>query len=476
MAAECYRRAAGSNPDRWLTRLRADSLAEPIAPSEAWIDEYRGRLGERLERYRGETRPIDSALLNRSSAEPPMALAYHGRLDRPLKEAWAQLFLDRIPDPGRPPVPPGKPKLGIVVTAGHEGVYDRCFGNVADRLAARGHLDVVLVSTRAGINVLRHLRPSFCGGYLEIPDGIDAAAESIRAAACSVLYYWEVGTDSMNYFLPFFRPAAVQVAGWGWPSTSGNPRVDFFLGSNRIDPLDAHLHHSERIVTIPELPTLYDLGSVPAAASRADLGIPDSSHLYLCVQNMRKLTPEFDRVLATIARADPLARMAVIADERKRITEEWLARVRRDAGDVDERLVVFSRRDRDAYRGLLRAADVVLDSIGYGGGANTAADCAACGAPVVTLRGEFHRGRWQAAVNERHGVPELNAPRETDYVETATRIAGDPAIRGSLRQRIEAAAKDVFESDRPVEQFEAAFLGMISPTVCCYSSAESVAP
>ena len=40
-----------------------------------------------------------------------------------------------------------------------------------------------------------------------------------------LIYFWEVGTDTTNYFLPFCRLAPVQCTGWGWPETSAAPAV-----------------------------------------------------------------------------------------------------------------------------------------------------------------------------------------------------------------------------------------------------------
>jgi hypothetical protein len=36
----------------------------------------------------------------------------------------------------------------------------------------------------------------------------------VRETACDLIYYWKVGTDALNYFLPFGRLAPVQCTGW----------------------------------------------------------------------------------------------------------------------------------------------------------------------------------------------------------------------------------------------------------------------
>lgn len=75
------------------------------------------------------------------------------------------------------------------------------------------------------------------------PNGLKAAVERIRETACDVLYYWEVGSDAMNYFLPFARLAPLQCTSHGSQITTGNPAVDYFFSSSLIEPS----HYTERL-------------------------------------------------------------------------------------------------------------------------------------------------------------------------------------------------------------------------------------
>ena len=97
---------------------------------------------------------------------------------------------------------------------------------------------------------------------------------------------------------------------------------------------------------------------------------------------------------------------------------------------------------------------MVLDTIHYGGGANTVYDAAACGTPTVTLPGPFHRGRWAAAVNDRLRVPEMTAATPSDYVRMAIRAAEDAEFRADVSRRIRAAARQLFEDMRAVADFQ----------------------
>lgn len=73
----------------------------------------------------------------------------------------------------------------------------------------------------------------------------------------------------------------------------------------------------------------------------------------------------------------------------------------------------------------------------------------------MTLPGPFHRGRWQAAVNARLGVPELVAATPEEYVRTAVRVATD---RADLGVRISEAAAATFGDVSVVSAVERFFL------------------
>jgi predicted O-linked N-acetylglucosamine transferase (SPINDLY family) len=457
-AAGHYQALVRRYPERWLRRLRLEALAEVIPPSTDYVDDYRARLADVLARYRGERLALDAAQLHVSAAEPPVALAYHGRDDRPLKEGYAALFAPLIRPLDLPP-PSGPPHVGVVVTHRHEIIYNRCLGALIARLAAGGRLRVSLVSTRAGVNVLRHLRPDFRGEYLTVPERVDEAAAAIAAAGVDVLHFWEVGTDALNYFLPYYRPARVQTATWGWPVTTGTDRVDAFVSSGALEPANGEGHYTEHLVRLPALPAYVERPAAAVVApGRERFGLPADAHLYLCLQNLRKLQPDFDPVLGDVLRADPAGLLVLIAAEQPALTELLLRRLGGAMPDVIGRVRVVPRLPHEEYLGLVALADVVLDPPHYGAGANTATDAAWAAVPVVTRPGEFHRGRWQAAVNGLLSVHELTAGSAADYVRQAVRAGTDAGFRRELAARIAGASAALFEDAAAVRAHEAFFL------------------
>jgi predicted O-linked N-acetylglucosamine transferase (SPINDLY family) len=183
--------------------------------------------------------------------------------------------------------------------------------------------------------------------------------------------------------------------------------------------------------------------------------------LYVCLQNLRKLQPDFATVLGEILRADSAGLLVLLADEQPAITELLLGRLRRTLPDVAGRVLAIARLPREQYLGLVALADVVLDPPHYGGGANTAADAAAAGVPVVTWPGQFHRGRWQGAVNLRLGVPELTVDSVAEYVQQAVRVVADAELRRQFGVQIAAATGSLFEDLAAVAAHESFFMWAI---------------
>ncbi len=448
-------------------KFRRENLIPPIATSRAEVRTHREQLAGVLDRAYQNPPRLDLARLHHTGLEPPMMLAYHAEDARPLLEAYAAVYAPQIEPLNLLPATGTQPRVGVGVTHGHEGVYDRCLGRLVERIAARKQIHVTLVCSPAGANVLRHLRPGFTGDYLAIPTRVDEAALRIRDARFDVLHYWEVGTDATNYFLPYFRPARVQCATWGWPLTTGNSRVDWYVTSALLEPDDAEKHYPERLARLPSLPTCYERPPVPVApanpaARRKALRVDATTPVYLCVQNLRKVHPDFDELLASLLERDRRGRVVLLGDEQPGITEMLITRLRRSLGPDSGRIGVVARQDRANYLRLVSAADVLLDTLHYGSGANTVADAVACGTPLVTLPGKFHRGRWASAVFRQAGLGELVVSSVEAYVETTVRLANDEPSRQAIAKRLQAFGAGWFDDPQPASELEAFWLERVT--------------
>jgi predicted O-linked N-acetylglucosamine transferase (SPINDLY family) len=119
-------------------------------------------------------------------------------------------------------------------------------------------------------------------------------------------------------------------------------------------------------------------------------------------------------------------------------------RFARHIPDVAARIQFVPRLSAAQYRGMSAAADVVLDTLHYSGGANSTYDTLAAGTPLVTLPGPFHRGRYTAAVCRLLGLGECIAATPEDYVRIAVRLASEPDFRAPIRRAIAERRDQLF--------------------------------
>ena len=165
-------------------------------------------------------------------------------------------------------------------------------------------------------------------------------------------------------------------------------------------------------------------------------GVP----LLLCPGTPFKYTPRHDAVLAEIARRIGDCQLVFFAPQTPELVERLRARMARGfaaAGvDFGAAAVFVPWQRRASFLGLMREADVCLDTLGFSG-FNTALQAIECGLPIVGYEGRFLRGRLASGVLRRLGLDALVAASEEAYVEAVVRLAREAAWWGEARERME---------------------------------------
>lgn len=435
--------------------LRVAALCPAVFPDAEAIDRYRAGLGSALDAVRGAALPWDAGDLGVAGSAPPFNLAHHGRCNRRLKAGFAAAFAPARP---RPPAGPadGPPRVGFVVTGRHEGIFLRCAGGVVAHLDPDRFRPVVL-GPAGSLAVLRAAIGRPDAEYLPLPPGLAGAAAALAAARCDLLYFWEVGTDPLNYFLPFARAAPAQCTSWGTPETSGVPAVDCYLSGALIEPPGAQDHYTEELVLLSTLPTYQHPVARPGPpATRAEFGLPEGRTLYACPQRPQKFHPDFDATLAAILRRDPQGLVVGLEDRGGHAAARLRARFATAIPDVADRIVLLPRRSHDGYLRLLSLADVALDTPHYGAG-STAFDILGLGVPLVTLPGALAAGRFALGCYRRMGLFEAVAAAPEHFADLAVRLGADRGYRDDLSARILASSPALFGDLEAVREHERAF-------------------
>ncbi|HTU27716.1 MAG TPA: tetratricopeptide repeat protein [Pirellulales bacterium] len=465
-ARQCFRRAAAARPDRLLLALRVECNGERIFESAEAIDEYRGHLAERLDAIAGAETPaggwqMPAAEMPLPGSQPPTPLVYQGRNDRPLKEQFARLMAGRLPQAELRPRT-GKPRVGFVVTPEHEGVFLRGMAGLLN------HLDParLAVTLFTGPGAQQRVASRITSVDVEravLPRSFAAAVEQLRAGEFDLLYHWEVGTDAMNYFLPLARAAPVQCTSWGWPVTSGLVEIDYFVSSDLVEPAGAEAHYTEKLVRLRRLPLFYTRPDVSlVVADRERFGFGADEHVYFCAQNPRKFHPDFDRLIRGILEADGNGVFALVEANPGFLTEQLRRRFERTLGDVLGRVRFLPRMTKGEFLQAIASADVILDTPHYGGGANTTYETLALGKPLVTLAGEFHRGRYAAGVLGRIGLDDFVTTTPDAYIRLAAALGRDADMRQGWAHKITRSAAVLFEDRGAVGELEDWFLSVIA--------------
>jgi predicted O-linked N-acetylglucosamine transferase (SPINDLY family)/cytochrome c-type biogenesis protein CcmH/NrfG len=294
--------------------------------------------------------------------------------------------------------------------------------------------------------------------FVRLPFDLAEARRLIAAEALDVLFYQDLGMEPVTWLLAFARLAHVQCVSFGHPDTTGIRNVDWWVSSGLFETEDAQAHYSERLHLLQDAGTLayYHRPEDPGPRDRAHYGLPEDARIYLCPQTLFKLHPDFDGLLEGILRGDPQGLVVLLRRDIAHWRAQLEARFAARFPGLLDRVRFLDRLDEDDFNGLLRLADVVLDTPHFNG-MNTTLQAFAMGTPVVTLPTTFQRGRHVLGMYRRMGWTELVASSPERYVALALRLAQDRAFRASAVAEIEARRHRLFEDASVVRQFEAFF-------------------
>lgn len=292
-----------------------------------------------------------------------------------------------------------------------------------------------------------------CDRFRTLESGVDAQAAIVRGDAPDILVLPDVGMHTQSNLFANLRLAPIQCAGWGHPVTTGSRFIEHFISCAEMEPPDAAAHYGEDLVLLPGLGVCYEPPLPAHELRRADFGLAEDAHVYVCPNRLHKILPDHDSLFLDILAADPQAVLVFFAAVAPGQQRAFLGRLQRGmaaAGIPPRRQIkLLPNLPRAQFRSALAVADAMLDTPNFSGG-STALDALAAGLPIVALEGRCMRGRQSAAMLRMVGVQELIAHDAPQYVELALRIARDGDYRRSLAERIANGLPRLFGRDEPV--------------------------
>ncbi|HTN75332.1 MAG TPA: tetratricopeptide repeat protein [Pirellulaceae bacterium] len=445
-AREAFAKAIELRPDKSAWRLRRKLVSPAVLNSSEEIANFQSQLQVELDADEAGHTPITPDDLLAAGIYPPFAINFQGRQTRSIKERIATLVRGQQSLP-KPRVGVGKPRIGFVVTSGHEGLFCRCTGGIVDRLD-RNEFEVFVIASMSSLPFLkRELRSDIT--FIALPPRYDQVVETLKQARCDLLYHWEVGSDALNYILPLAQAAAVQCTSWGTQVTSGLQEVDYYLSSQWIERSDADGHYTESLIRLESLPTWQRRMPSPPATDKSYFGWSSRQRVYVCPQNLLKIHPDQDPLFARILDADPEAIVVLKQSHIPGIARELQARFERSLQSKASRVVMLPWLSLADYYRLIAVADVVLDPLHYSAG-SSCYDMLSLVQPVITLPGELNVGRFTQACYRYIDYPELIASDQDEYVRLALKVAQDADYRHEVREQLRARIDSLFEDDRAV--------------------------
>lgn len=464
-AKSLYQKLADKNPDDQLLKLRLMSFCPDLIHSKSEIIQYRSELSEKVRKMDPNLFVSDIQTLSQKTTVPPYNLQFHGMNDRELKEQYAEIYRTIISSYGLKPEcntekRTGKPRIGFLMTSGHEGAFNRFIGGVLNRLDYSQFDPYVF----CGGPTLPKLKADLaCDeiNYVTVPFRLDHAVQVLKETKLDLLYHWEVGSDTLNYLIPFFAPARKQVVSMGLPVTTGIKEMDYFLTSSLVEPEDFETHYTEK----PLMGETLLSWQIRRQWNRhenivEELGLSSQNHLYLCGHKIQKFHPDFDEVLAEILDADSKGLVLVPGDTTGKFSPALYQRFHNQYPDLSGRLKILPKLNYEKYFSLIEKCDVLLDPLHYGGGLSSY-DGFSSNKLIVTKPGEFHRGRYTAAFYHRMGLSSLVTGSIEEYVSLAVRAGTDRDFRIELEQKIEEVSPVLFENQEVVREYQQIFEKLI---------------
>lgn len=459
-----YQKALALQPNDGLRILLATVL--PVIPqSKEHILAARRHFEAEVSKLLGERLSLVDPC--REVGATNFYLAYHGLNDRELQVQIAQLYERACPsllytaphcvNPERKRAT-DKIKVGFVSRFFTTHSVAKSFqGLFAHLPRERFTVCAIFVPPVTNDEVTKTFRE--CADVTIVLSGVlSDARERIAREELDVLFYTDIGMEPFTYFLAFSRLAPVQCVAGGHPATTGIRNLDYYISCDDLEPEGAEDHYSERLVRLKGLPVYYYRPEQsPSSKSRGAFGLEEGRTIYLCPQSLFKVHPDFDEIVGELLQADPNGLVVFVEGNVQHWTELLMRRFRKNIPKVADRIRFLPRQSYTDFLRLLTIADVLLDTVHFGGGTTTFQGLA-YGTPIVTLPGQFPGGRTVYACYRKLGMMDCVAASKAGYVKLAVRLGTDPAFRERVKAKILANNHVLYENLDGVREYERFFL------------------
>jgi protein O-GlcNAc transferase len=457
-AEAVYRKLVATQRIAASFRMQFETHLPRFNESNAQIDAVRAGFAKSIEDFTREKPAIDLSALDRN---PLFGLTYHNRDNKELAQSFTKMLRTLAPQLNF--VAPhckdatarnaGPIRVGFLSQRMHNHVVGYCYRGVLLHLAKRADFSVTFFNTA---NVMDSGIQEIIDANIPIvslPTLPTAAQAMVANHALDILVYPDIGMDLPTHFMAMARLAPYQLCLGGHPETTGIDTVDYVVASREYEPDSGQENYTERLLCIDGAATVFKRPAQPERwLTRAELELPEDRKLYICPMAVHKFHPDFDVLLANILEKDPQGTLVLFHDFHEQTVTDALKK-RLFAQCDPARIIFLPWLKFDAFQGILKLADAVLDTIGFGGG-TTSQYAFDLGVPIVTMPGRFARGRMVHSYYEVMEIDEAPvAASVEEYVDFAVRLANDRAYYAKLQKQILARNERLFARESQTTAF-----------------------
>jgi predicted O-linked N-acetylglucosamine transferase (SPINDLY family) len=282
-------------------------------------------------------------------------------------------------------------------------------------------------------------------------------ANVIVSKDIEVLIYPEIGMHALTLQLANLRLSSIQIAAWGHPETSGLPTIDYFISAELFETAYSQNAYTENLIKLPNLGCNFSRNPNPTSdIDMQKFGLDAEVPILLCPGVPFKYAPDYDWVIVDIAKRLGKCKL-VFFNYQKNWTSIFKMRLEKSFNNanliLDDYVIFLPWLKTAEFYGLMKRADLFLDTIGFSG-FNTAMQAIECALPIVTREGKFMRGRLASGILKRMGMSELITNTEEKYIELAVNLAKDQEYRNRVSEKIIEMRDILYEDVDPIRALE----------------------
>ena len=303
----------------------------------------------------------------------------------------------------------------------------------------RNRFEVILIhGIHSRKDQIRASLDQICDESLQLTSEVSETYNVLHDLNLDILMLTDIGMRPLEWLIPFFRSASIQMTGWGIPHTSGIREIDYYISTHDLEPPNSEESYTETLIKLP--------GSLPCCFLTEQLKfeplprefffLPPTDILAGCLQQFHKIHPDFDYVLEAISCANPNLVFVFVEDRTASKTTLFLDRLAKNAPTARDKCLVLSRMERHQYHAVCNCMDFLLDPIYYGSGI-TFFEASLVGTPIVTLEGSNLRSRTVACGYREMGIDDMPITGSIkEYVDLVTELVNDPERLARMKASI----------------------------------------